>query len=392
MDVAVSVVVPCYNVEPYLADCLKGLSGQELKEMEIICVDDGSTDGTPDVLHQWASRDSRIRVIHQSNAGVSCARNAGLSAACGEYIGFADPDDIVDAAMFGHLLGLARKYDADVVECGYEAFLDKDGSLLEEWSYKPTAGWYPEETLNRFGRHSVWGRMMGPVWNKLFRRKLLEKYRVRFIPGVSQGEDVAFLLMTVPLACRVAASSGCFYHYRCQRKGSITYERLINSHDFNMDLASLHEIAHFWRRHHFLNSETAHGLADYFMEYLRKYFMVRGNAFSAANEDERLSLLEGWKDCLELVGGEESLVRLDKWERAFCRLLLEYPLKGNRFLSWYFHLMSGCRGRRGAYYNMKRQLLSMERTQCCRSVSGKGSQKIEGSALFRGGDGPSTLM
>ena len=111
MKTAVSVIVPCYNVAPYVDECMSGLAEQTLGPMEIICVDDGSTDGTLELLYRWREKDNRLRVISQSNAGVSAARNAGLDAAEGKYVGFVDPDDRVDRRMFSRLLGAAEKND-----------------------------------------------------------------------------------------------------------------------------------------------------------------------------------------------------------------------------------------------------------------------------------------
>lgn len=109
MKTAVSVIVPCYNVAPYVDECMSGLAEQTLGPMEIICVDDGSTDGTLELLYRWREKDNRLRVISQSNAGVSAARNAGLDAAEGKYVGFVDPDDRVDRRMFSRLLGAAER-------------------------------------------------------------------------------------------------------------------------------------------------------------------------------------------------------------------------------------------------------------------------------------------
>ena len=107
MKTAVSVIVPCYNVAPYVDECMSGLAEQTLGPMEIICVDDGSTDGTLELLYRWREKDNRLRVISQSNAGVSAARNAGLDAAEGKYVGFVDPDDRVDPPTPG--LGQAEE-------------------------------------------------------------------------------------------------------------------------------------------------------------------------------------------------------------------------------------------------------------------------------------------
>lgn len=93
MSVSVSIIVPCYNVAAYLDQCMESLTGQSMEDIEIICVNDGSSDRTAEILREWRNRDRRVRIIDQKNSGVSAARNSGMEAAAGTYIGFVDPDD-----------------------------------------------------------------------------------------------------------------------------------------------------------------------------------------------------------------------------------------------------------------------------------------------------------
>lgn len=304
MKTAVSVIVPCYNVAPYVDECMSGLAEQTLGPMEIICVDDGSTDGTLELLYRWREKDNRLRVISQSNAGVSAARNAGLDAAEGKYVGFVDPDDRVE----------------------------------------------------QFRRGSAWCRCVGPVYNKLVRRSLVEEHSLRFVVGLKEGEDLAFLLMLLPFAPRLRTLSDRFYHYRRERPGSATYGRDLLLGDFRMDLLGMDRVARFWQRHGLLDSPAVFGLVDYYMEFIRRHFIMKEGAFFKAPPEDRETLLSGWKKWLELVGGEKALSRLDRWDQAFCRLLLDYPLQGNFFSSLRARLMSSRKGRRGAYYTLKRHL------------------------------------
>lgn len=122
MSAAVSIIVPCYNVAPYLDKCMESLTLQTLGDLEIISVNDGSGDDTPAILRAWAERDGRIRVVDRENGGLSAARNTGMALAGGEYIGFVDPDDYVEHSMYGRLLEKARRSDADVTACGYTGF------------------------------------------------------------------------------------------------------------------------------------------------------------------------------------------------------------------------------------------------------------------------------
>lgn len=124
---SVSLIVPVYNVRPYIHKCIKSILNQTFTDFELILVDDGSDDGSGDVCDQYAISDSRIIVIHKNNGGQSSARNTGLEIAKGRYIGFVDADDYIAPSMVETLFDLAAKYDADITECGYKSiFPDKE--------------------------------------------------------------------------------------------------------------------------------------------------------------------------------------------------------------------------------------------------------------------------
>ena len=113
--VKVSVIIPVYNVEPYLKQCMDSVVGQTLKEIEIICVDDGSTDGSLDILREYAAEDNRIQIIEQKNAGAGAARNNGMRHATGKYLSFLDSDDFFEPRMLEKAYDLAEKDQADFV-------------------------------------------------------------------------------------------------------------------------------------------------------------------------------------------------------------------------------------------------------------------------------------
>ncbi|MFR4437126.1 MAG: glycosyltransferase [Akkermansia muciniphila] len=119
MSVSVSIIVPCYNVAAYLDQCMESLAGQSMEDIEIICVNDGSSDHTAEILREWRDRDGRVRIIDQKNSGVSVARNSGMEAAVGEYIGFVDPDDMVERNMFQ--LRCGRRERCGRAVCGYRS-------------------------------------------------------------------------------------------------------------------------------------------------------------------------------------------------------------------------------------------------------------------------------
>ena len=113
--VKVSVIIPVYNVEPYLKQCMDSVVGQTLKDIEIICVDDGSTDGSLDILREYAAEDNRIQIIEQKNAGAGAARNNGMRHATGKYLSFLDSDDFFEPRMLEKAYDLAEKDQADFV-------------------------------------------------------------------------------------------------------------------------------------------------------------------------------------------------------------------------------------------------------------------------------------
>lgn len=210
----VSIVIPVYNTEQYLDECLRSVTGQSLRDLDIICIDDGSTDASGAILDDWASRDKRIRVIHQDNAGVSHARNVGLSVAIGEYLCFVDSDDYVSLVMCESLFELAQKEQADIVVFGGQTF--------------PTVGWidWCMDTSDEVCRNDSFEALFkkqgsNPLMcNKMYRRSLLEANGIRFNEGLKLGEDNAFQFCVFPHASVIAYCSDMFYFYRCEREGS----------------------------------------------------------------------------------------------------------------------------------------------------------------------------
>ena len=126
----VSVVVPVYNVESYLEKCMDSIVGQTYSNLEIILVNDRSTDGSCEICEKYAGRDGRIKLISKKNGGLSDARNAGLDAASGEYLFFVDSDDFLELNAISELVSRAKAYEADVVVCNYTYAHEKDGNLI----------------------------------------------------------------------------------------------------------------------------------------------------------------------------------------------------------------------------------------------------------------------
>lgn len=183
MDGKISVIVPVYNVEPYLERCLDSIINNTYKNLEIICVDDGSTDGCGGILDRYAQADERFVVIHQENGGLSVARNSGMDVAKGEFIAFIDSDDWIHPQYFEILLSTQKKADYDLVICGFSRPTDIEP--YEEYVLGEISG--KELTLE--GIYRNW-QAKTYAWGKLYRREIVEGKR--FVEKVRIAEDAAF--------------------------------------------------------------------------------------------------------------------------------------------------------------------------------------------------------
>lgn len=212
----VSVVVPVYNGEKVIEACLRSILAQEVAEMEIIVVDDGSTDGTWAVLQRMAQEDGRIRPVHQANDGVSAARNRALEECQGEYIRFVDADDVLPPDSMRALLGKARENGSDLVIAGYTEVV---GSMRSPRCLRKCEDSMPcNEMLRHF---NPWSNSFyyGVLWNKLFRREIIQENHVQFISGLHWGEDFAFVCRYLVKAESVSYTQTLVYDYQRNPEG-----------------------------------------------------------------------------------------------------------------------------------------------------------------------------
>ena len=214
----VSVVVPVYNVEDYLNEALDSLTNQTLEEMEFVCVDDGSTDGSLAILREYAALDGRIRILDGPNGGYGRAMNRGIDAARGEYLGILEPDDFVSHDMFGSLYRRARKADADLVKADFYRFkTNPDGSLREERvrivGGRRNLGYY-NRVLCPVEEQKVFRFEMN-IWSGIYRLDFLRRWNIRLneTPGASY-QDNGFFFQTFCRAERALFVDKAFYLYR----------------------------------------------------------------------------------------------------------------------------------------------------------------------------------
>lgn len=169
----VSVIIPAYNIEDYIGRCLDSIISQTYKNLEIIVVDDGSRDHTGEILDNYAKKDRRIKVIHKENGGVSSARNKGIEAAEGDYIGFIDGDDLIESEMYKTLVDLLEEENADIAHCGYQMVFP------DRIDYYHNTGKKKIQTTEEGLKDLLSGEMIEPgLVNKIYKKELIKNCRL----------------------------------------------------------------------------------------------------------------------------------------------------------------------------------------------------------------------
>lgn len=236
MTMKVSIILPVYNASATICRMLDSLKAQTLTDFEALMIDDGSTDGTGAILDQYVLSDSRFKVVHKKNGGVSAARQTGIELAQGEYVIHADSDDWVDSTMLEEMYAKAKAEDADVVIADFYSNTDTAQTLCRQ---QPSA-LNPDAVLR-----DLFQQLHGSCWNKLVRRVCYSKYRIRFPEGINHCED---LLTWVQLFqhgdVRVAYLPKAFYHYYANTN-SITRRFTRQTYEMRLKfLACLKEMLH----------------------------------------------------------------------------------------------------------------------------------------------------
>lgn len=245
-----SVIVPVYNVENYIEKCIQSICEQQYRELEIVLVDDGSTDGSGHLCDELAKQDSRIKVYHQVNHGAASARKLGVRSAQGEFIAFVDSDDYIEPEMYREMMEFVRRDHAELVTSGlrYE-WQNKSRMMMdsiEEGIYE--RGKIEQEILPRliYNREKDAQGITASVSNKIFKKELLERFVYEIDEKIVLGEDGALIYAYAALAKKIVVLHKCWYHY-VQHGGSV------------MRSASLESF------------EALYALKEFFYQFFRQY-------------------------------------------------------------------------------------------------------------------------
>lgn len=229
----VSIIVPVYNVEKYLRRCMDSLINQTFKDIEIIAINDGSTDKSIQILQEYKEKDSRVKIIDKENTGVSDSRNKGIKTSNGEYILFVDSDDWIDLDMIDHMYENAKKNESDLVMCSYvrefknhskEKLFNLDEEVIYEKDKvkelnRKIIGPINDELSNPEGLDSL-----GTIWAKLYKSQIIKKYSHRFIDleEIGSAEDTLFNIFIFKNIDKVTFLNKPYYHYWKGNKSSLT--------------------------------------------------------------------------------------------------------------------------------------------------------------------------
>ena len=213
----VSIVVPIYNVEKYLGECLESLCAQTITDIEIICVNDGSKDNSLNIIKEFANKNSNIKYIDKENEGYGKTVNRGIKEATGEYIAILESDDFIKPEMYENLLKIAQETDADIVKCDFYNYWGTTGQTTQ-------VDQYPEEILNKTISAKDYIKIFSlqpAVWSALYKKDFLEKNNIKFLETAGASyQDISFCFKCYALAKKLRFTNEAYLYYRQDNMGS----------------------------------------------------------------------------------------------------------------------------------------------------------------------------
>ena len=266
-----SIIVPIYRVEAYLHRCIDSILAQTFTDFELILVDDGSPDRCPAICDEYSKLDSRIKVIHKTNGGLSDARNAGLDVARGEYIGFVDSDDTISEHMYKELISLLEHHGADMAVCGY-LVTDSRGNVVGQWPSLTSNIIYDRSDFIDNFYPDVRRNLLPSACNKVYKRELFRTIRY---PINKINEDAFIQLPLLDLCKKIVVCKDHYYHYFSSRPDSIQNSSYSEKR-FNLIDFSLEQYLFFVKKNN-LNQQ------HYTLQVYANYYMLNNFAVRLGN-------------------------------------------------------------------------------------------------------------
>ncbi|MBR7160655.1 MAG: glycosyltransferase family 2 protein [Clostridia bacterium] len=218
MNNLISIIVPVYNVAPYLDRCIQSIVAQTHQDIEILLIDDGSTDDSGAICDKYAKQDNRIVVVHKQNGGVSSARNLGMDIAKGEYIGFIDSDDYIEPNMYERLHGSIIRENADLAVCGFKQVRVNGDTRVNDAT--SDMDWSKENIIKNYFTQGIIKELMYAPVNKLYKKSMLDD--LRYCTQYRMGEDILFLFKVIDKMNKMVYVEGSYYHYIMRENSAMT--------------------------------------------------------------------------------------------------------------------------------------------------------------------------
>lgn len=317
MDIKVSVIIPVYNCEKYISECIESLISQTLKECEFIFVNDGSTDKSKEIIEGYAKNDSRIKLINQENGGVSVARNTGLENAVGEYIGFVDADDYIEKDMYKKLYYIVVGKKTDLVISNFEQELDGK-RIINKLDIITNSTLNKDEIINKILPQFLQHEKLNTVCNKLFKAEIIRDFNIKFPKGVALGEDGLFNINYFSNAESLIYLDYCGYHYR-EVEGSAT-RNIFEKDYFNRALEVYHEeIPSIYYKNfnkEYLEKLKASKLISNVISYIHVYFKPQ----------EGISFRKRYKYVSKMIKNKSVNQLIKKYRDSICKDKSRYEI------------------------------------------------------------------
>ncbi len=258
----ISVIVPVYNVESYIGKCLDSIINQTYKNLEIILVDDGSTDNSPEICDKYAAGDERIIVIHKENDGVSSARNEGIRIATGDFIGFVDGDDFIESDMYETLVSMITSDDIDIATSGYcMEYPDGKVVFMKNEDEVPACPMDTKDFLRYVFIRDKYRNVAGYIVTKLFRASVIKENDILFDENMVMTEDILFFSQILMLSKKIVYTEKHLYHY-FQRETSAY-------HNFKLRIDSMGSVVAYERMVKlFSENDIDENIIDYVKRFL----------------------------------------------------------------------------------------------------------------------------
>lgn len=287
----ISVIVPIYGVEKYLKECIDSILAQTFTDMEIILIDDGGKDNCPQIIDEYAQKDSRIVAIHKANGGYGQTCNVGLSKANGDYISIIEPDDYIDPKMYEKLYQIAKDFDSDIVKSGFF-----DNLQIKKNTYCKKVKWrdfIPEDKSFTIKEYPHFLYYHPSIWSCIYKKEFLDKHNIRFIEAPGAGwTDNPFQVQTMCLAEKINYTSEAYYYWR-----RVNENESDDLKDWQIPFIRSEEI-HNWLKNNNLNNEK--WLASLYMRELSYINIVLDKKYSKNELSKVLSKIEEMTSRMDL--------------------------------------------------------------------------------------------